>query len=834
MRRTSGHIWAWVGLFVAFAVLVVAAALNLGAAERRLSLTGPFKAETEQSGTRALIVELRPMLPLRRGFTSGGDSNFNPQESTLQVQINGTPLDRPHSLHDLIRHEGGGAFSHWGEHLIFSLPTGVPNDASTRLDIHFNLYLHPRASDLALLLGVACAFVLLRRFHRENPVAYGERMARFLTSWGWVLQGVLVFCLLAALGYLGTVVAGVWSGFALPNTALFRWWPQWNGLALHEPAFGHVILALGLAGVAGAWVAVSSPASARAYARLEDRLAASFNRYGVLFVLALFLYSVGATWAGIPRPEDFSGSAIAGLLPFSDAHGHYEQIYFQAMGGSWEPFIARRPLAASFRGVLVAVVEFNNFHYLMLQTSALAIATFFASRAVVAWRGVWAGLTFLGLVFIVVRPYLPTNLTEPLGLFWALTAIPFLIRALRFERLRDAALTIHLSLWALLTRMGAMFTLPAMGLWVIFSRSGSRRDVLRAMLSVGGLVFINVVLISGMSKLYGTAGGAVGSNFSHTICGLAHGRDWSGCGEIYAGQLAAMHTEAEQANFFYAMAQAKFLEQPGLLLDRLWQGEMYFLSRIWKQMLSGYSGAIPKAFPSIVWSLVALAGLVGVMRRQSAKHEGKFWLLFLTGLAASAPFVIFDDGWRVLCASFVVLALLLSCGYASPLHQPTAQLPRRQRVSDLFHYTLLALVMALCLTVPAFVHEQDWLGRHQMPHLKLEPDEDLILGTRRMAGFLVVPDGQVLPTAVPAIHHSAFVQIVRSSGIERYDALVTPAPIHRPPFAIAAAIPVHRRTNGLLILPPEVFTSLDDRLWRIRFESTRYWSTVTDATPVSP
>lgn len=836
MRRTSRHIWAWVGLCVAFSVLALATALSLGTIERRLSLTGPFKAETEQPGTRALIVELRQTLPLRRAFTSGGDSPRNPQESTLQVQINGTPLDRPHSPHDLIRYEGGGAFSHWREHLIFSLPTGVPNDASTRLDIRFNLYLNRAVRELALLLGVACGFVLLRRFRRKNPVAFGERVAHFLTPLGWALQGLLVLCLLAALGFLGTVVAGMWSGFALPNTALFRWWPQWNGLALYEPAFGHVILTLGLAGVVGAWVAVSSLASARAYAHLEAQLAASFNRYGVIFVLALFLYSVGATWAGIPRPEDFSGSAIAGLLPFNDANGHFQHVFSQVLKGHWEPFIARRPLAASFRTVVVAGVGFSNFYFLLAQAVALAVATFFAARAVMAWRGFWAGLTFLGLAFILVRPYLPTNLTEPLGLFWALVSIPFLVRAIRFSRVGDAATAFHLTWWALLTRMGAMFTLPAMGLWVIVSRWGSRREVLRATLLVAALVLANAALISGLSRLYGTTSGAVGSNFSHTICGLTHGTNWTGCGEIYARELQERVSEADQASLYYEKARENFLNDPFVLFDRLWQGEKYFLGGLWSKTLSGYSGSVPATFPASLWLLFALTGVTWTIRRRQERRERWFWFFFLAGLAASAPFVIFDDGWRVLCASFVIWALFLSTGFTSPLHQDSTETSLHQSAVDRLHRGVLCLVAVLCVVVPWFAYQQDLLGKPKVAVTDLASDEEVFLGSRHMAGFLVVPDGEVLPIQVPALHESEFVKIVRNSGIEQYEPLVTPQPIHTPPYAVVSAIPLFQRHHGLLVLPPEVFTRLDGTMWRLRLQQNKaqFWINVTEATPVSP
>lgn len=830
----GGYQWvAWVCVSFAGALIVVAVVLGFGVVEREMTIGGPFKAESDSVRNHALIVDLRPALPLSKVFSSGGDSTHNPRASELKVYVDGVPLAQPHSLHDRIRQEGGGAFSHWGDNLIFSLPQGIANSRAARLEVQFPLSFHPRSLAIAIFLGVLGGFILLRQFRQQDPQAYHMRTASALMMLGHALQGLLLFCLLATFAFFGSVFLGWWSGFALPNTAFFHWWPQFNRLALLEPSFGHVILVVAMIGVGAAWLASTMGQQGRAFANVEARLAAGFRRYGVIFITGLFLYSVGATWAGIPRPEDLAGNAIAGLLPFNDANGHFQHVYLQAIKGNWDPFIARRPLAAAFRTVVVAGVEYNNYHFLMLQTVVLAVATFFATRAVIAWRGIWAGLTFLGLAFILVRPYLPTNLTEPLGIFWALVSVPFLVRAIRSNRLGDAAAGFHLTLWALLTRMGAMFTLPALGLWVVVSRWGARREVFRATLVVGALLLVNVALVSGLSRLYGTAGGAVGSNFSDTICGLTHGTDWTGCGTIYAEQMKSVASEAERANFFYAKAAEKFINAPKVLFGRLLEGERYFLSHISQQLLSGYTGSIPHSFPINLWWLFSIVGMAWVMRHRREKHEGKFWLLFIVGLAASAPFVIFDDGWRVMCVSFVVLALLLASGFASPLHQPAASPSTQAHGVRKGHLSALALVAVLCVGVPTLVYQRDWLSIRKIPPQELAKNEEIFLGTRRMSGFLVVPDGQALPKQVPAIHESNFVKIIRNSGIEQYEALVTPKPIHQPPFAIVSAIPLNQRTHGLLIIPPEVFASLDDKLWRFRLAEGKYWIKVTEATPVS-
>lgn len=824
---------AWVIFCLSAAVIAFAVVLGFGVIERQLVANGPFQSEAGSAGSHALVVDLRPALPFRRVFSSGGDSKNYPYGSTLRAWINDVQLDSPHSAHDLIRLRGGGTFSHWGEHLIFSLPQGVPNSAAVKLEVHFALKLHYLITRVALCIAAASGMLLLWQFRRRDPTSFTERFARYVTVLGnglRVLQGI---AFAAAFVFLCSMVVGWWSDFALPNTAIFRWWPTIQDLGLREPFAGHALLLFSMIGVGTAWVA-SLIGRGNAFAEIEGRLTSDFRRFGLFLVVGLYLFSVGATWAGIPRPQDLNGNAIAGLLPFNDANGHFQHIYLQAMEGAWHPFVARRPLAAALRTVAVAGVDYNNFHFLMLQAGALAVATFFAARAVADWRGIWAGLTFLGLTHILLRPYLPTNLTEPLGLLCALVSIPFLVRAIRHGRLGDTAIGFHLTLWALMIRMGGMFTLPAMAAWAVLREWPARARIVRALFVVILVVVANFALVTGLSKLYGTTDGALGSNFSHTICGLTHGTDWTGCGKIYADELKAFATEAGQAHLFYTKAGEMLTQRPGIFFGRLLEGGEYFFLQIWRSMLIGYTGTLPDFFPLTFWWIFAACGLIWVLRSRQEKHERSFWALFVLGLTVSAPFVIFDDGWRVLCASFPLLFVLIASGFTSPVSNALAQGQARQEVTTGWrHYFVLASIAGLCLVVPNIVYRTDWLGRRQLPQLELGQGEDIFLGTRRMSGFVVMPDGEELPHNVPAIHHAAFVQIVRYSGIEQYEPLVTPTPIDRPPFAIVSAIPVNRKTSGLLILPAEVFSALDDRPWLFRFTGGGVWPRVVEARPLA-
>lgn len=834
MNTKKFQLLAWSILSLSIVFLMVSAVLSFGIIERKLVFTGPFNAESDVLKSQSLIIDLRSDLRWRRLFSTGGDSANNPNASKLRVFVNGLEIKRPHSPHDVIRADGGGGFSHWKNHLIFSLPAGVTNSSLTQLEVHHSLYLEPKLIGVALFATVLGAGLLLRQLYRREQKIYNIYIYSAVLVIGYVLQFGLLLAMLAAIFFNASTIAGWSAGYVLPNTAFFRWWPELNALAINEPFFGHVILCLAMLGCGASWLAISLGPQGQSFAQVELRLTQGFRRYGFFFVAALFLYSVGATWSGIPRPQDLGGNAIAGLLPFNDANGHFQHVYLQAIKGEWEPFVARRPLAAAFRTIAVAAVDYNNFYFLMLQVIALATATFFAVRAVMAWRGLWAGLTFLGLAFIQVRPYLPTNLTEPLGIFWALVSIPFLVRAIRFNRLGDVVSAFHLTVWALMTRMGAMFTLPALGLWAVLSQRGSPNKISQVIFGLISLTLVNIVVVSSLSKLYGTQAGAVASNFSTVICGLTHGVNWTGCGLIYNKELNSLTTESAQASLYYSKAKEKFLNEPSVLFDRLLEGESQFVGGIWTRILTGYTGSIPDLFPTPLWWLAVISGIIWLIRYKCEEHEGFFWLFFLTGLAASAPFVIFDDGWRVLCASLVVVSLLLACGFTSPFQQIFIQSAPYQAKVQKYHVVLLLLVAILCLAVPGLTHKYDRLGMLNYPKIELREDEELFLGMRRMSGFMVIPDGQAFPKHVPAIHESDFISVVRYSGIEQYESLVTPSPIYQPPFAIVSAIPVNQRTHGLLIMPPSVFFALDEKLWRFRLQigSGQFWVKVLEATPV--
>src|SRR6202000_517397 len=127
--------------------------------------------------------------------------------------------------------------------------------------------------------------------------------------------------------------------------------------------------------------------------------------------------------------------------------------------------------------------------------------------------------------------------------------------------------------------------------------------------------------------------------------------------------------DASVSKLLYARAFEKFMSDPSIFFRRFLEGERYFLSNFWSVTLTGYTGRLPRVFPKVFWIIFSMAGIVWVMISRRERRELSFWLLMLGSIALSAPFIIFDDGWRTICTSFVLVALLVASGFATPTTQ---------------------------------------------------------------------------------------------------------------------------------------------------------------------
>jgi hypothetical protein len=655
----------------------------------------------------------------------------------------------------------------------------------------------------------------------------------------FLLRVLLHGATVGAFMYLASIGVAAAIGFALPTTALMRWSPAVSWLATYDYYVIYSLLLIVMLCVVSSWLATWSGVAA---ASAEDiYLTRQLNRWGLLLACCFFVFSLSAPWSGLPREGDFGAASIAGLIPFSDAGGYFASAHDYFKDGFFSSFALRRPFAAAGRTLLLALGNFSYASMLLLQAVLLATATWFGARAISRWRGPWAGLVYFCISFLILRSFIATSLTEPIGLFWALFAIPFVIEGLRKGSWPLALLGLTFTSVALMTRMGAMFLMPMLALWMLW-RFGTNWLAKLGLAAGTVAVFAAVIGVNfAIERLYGHDRPATGENFSYTICGLSIGGDWSECPKRYSTELKELPPgERALTTFLYHKAFDNIRDNASPFLGRLGLGAGAFISSLPSTMLRGYLHVpLPWWFSTLIFYLICAFGLIYVVVMRGEKGELGFWILISLGVVASAAVVYFDDGRRVLAVAYPFLATLVASGFKTPRTVIIRDPKPSHRLVSLGLATLLGGAVVLCAGPRAVVGALQHTNLSDTQHPKL-PNVHYLRGGRRVTGFLVVANDDVLRTEVPSMHLSDFMEIVRRSNIEIYQGLVHPEVPHLPfGFIVSARVEKTATSNFSYIVPPEVLLRNTPSIWQFtvkpwqrRPEGSVYWYMVTDAKPI--
>lgn len=762
-------------------------------------------------------------------------------KSRLVLLEDDRPLAAPHSLHAEIAEKGAGRYSHWGtvskdgDWLIFSASdstdprtNGRKYEAIRELGLNASL----RAAMLIAALSMAVGTLLLARdFLYSDLTRFVAWQRQWLLRTGGALSEILPFLAniirvapaisgfglviaattLATLYAIITALAAV-DNWALPSTAAIVQFPIWAAIAMSEPYSAEIVL-----WVAGVALIIGWALRSKVTARFDSYLERLLLIVGVPIIFCLLVLSASAQWSGLSRPGDLSGIAIAGLIPFSDANGYWADANDVVKDGTFSAFSARRPLAQVFRTTLVAASGFNYATMVIVQCTALAAAIAFATLSVVRWLGLWAGIAFGALVYVTARDYATTSLTEPIGLFWALIAIPFFIEALRTNSFAHAAVAIAVFSISLTVRMGSMFTLPALLLWVIVSLRKDRINQMRGAALVGLAVLTIVGLNLGAARLYTKDLALVGGNFSYTVCGISIGGIWSDCGRIYEQEIpkAALADEKAMNAFMYRKALENIVANPSVAAVRLADASIAFVKALPSVLTRGYMEA-PPIWGSTTPVLIVLA-CIGLLRaaRTMSQAESLFWLLFWSSAIVSAGFVFFDDGKRIMIGIYPLACLFVVRGWrgAGPIPANSLQRPlvMRARTGAAFVGGICLAGLLAPLVAQQFVRPSDYVLRPEN-----SAEDHFVFGGRRVTGVLVVADDQPRLPEAPTLLLSEFVRIIEQSGIEIYQHLVTPSPPQTPfAFIQSPSVVLGEPTTHQFITPPDVLTKPVAR-WRLR------------------
>ncbi len=552
------------------------------------------------------------------------------------------------------------------------------------------------------------------------------------------------------------------------------------------------------------------------------------------------LLCISAMWAGLLRHGDPNASNIGGLVPFSDAANYLAAAFDQRKDGVWNVPALRRPLAASFRSVLLLFGDFSLQYMLILQAALVAGAACFAANAIMMWRGVWAAIAFFALTYIYGRYFVPTTLTEPFGLFWALLSIPYFIRAFGDRSASAALVAFAMTATALMTRMGSMFTIPALLVWLVWQFGNDTKAKLR----IGATAAVILLGIFGTNSLlqraYGSANSSMTGNFAYVLCGLSLGTGWEGCPKKLGPPLAGSEDAVTQK--LYAEAWKNLRADPTPFLQRLVDNVDEFRTKFSEVLWRGYGKVEePDWLPRVALTALSLIGLCYGATR-IAGVELSFWALLWASILASSAVIYFDDGNRAFAASQPMIALFFALGLSirktQPLQRSAHARPARSGVLVL----LVAAIFFICL--PWVTHRfasNDALA-NKAPSVK--PNEAVVFGGRQMSGFLVVANDAPLRHDVPSVHLADFEAIIAASGVESNQDLLHPT-LPPLPFGFVFAPRVEKgvESGRLYIIPAEVLERRDVRAWHFHLKkwgdlrsvyNYEYWQYVTMAEPWRP
>jgi hypothetical protein len=852
-------------LFCPLALLaLVALALHLGVWQKEFKIAGPFAAESSPARHSLLLAVPQDMRPKWWVESLLSDDNRHPHRSDLRLWIDGHEMGPPHTAHETIRNGGTTSFSHWGTSVYFSLPPGVQNSSETiatlgyrvRPPFWLTLALAVASGSIAwLLYHDALRFLLqspnhattfVRRIPHSRAVisflqGFERVTATALRAPYGILAALCCAAMIASAAYVFVSLFALATGWALPTTALILWSPIAQWAAQKEPYLGYLLVTLAGFGATVTWIA-SSKAHCRQVEADELSLRRLLAWCGFPIVTCAFVFCISTMWAGIVRPGDPHFANIGGLVPFTDAANYLAAAHDQAKDSFWNFVALRRPLAAAFRSVLLVFGNFSLHFVLLIQACMIAGAVCFAAHSVMRWRGIWAGIAFFALTYIYARTFVPTTFTEPLGLFWALLSIPFFIEAFVSGAALPALMAFTMTTIALMTRMGSMFTIPALMVWLVWKFGRGTAAKLRIFAAAVCIVLGILGLNSLLGRAYGTAGqNSSSGNLAYVVCGLTMGTDWQGCLPKLASEGKTLQGGEEAfTGHLYSMAWDNFRAEPGVFFERLTDGAEEFATHFPNVIWEGYGTAIaePDWLFRNTLTAICLIGLLYIAVLRTRAIELTFWALLWTSIVASSSIVYFDDGSRALAASHPLIALFFAMGMSSPVLTPE----RSFLSSRMPRYGALGLIVAAGLFV--FV---PWMAHHFSPieamvggGLFQKQDEAVVFGGRRMSGFLVVEDGIPLRRDLPMLHLADFNAIIRQSDVESYQGLLNPVmpPL---PFGLVFAPRLEKGVDSgyLYIVPAEVIERRDVPVWRLHLKKWgykpsgygEYWFYVTQAEP---
>src|SRR5262245_4831710 len=640
-----------------------------------------------------------------------------------------------------------------------------------------------------------------------------------------------------SLAYLISILISLGLGHALPAASLPRFFPGLEGY-LHAASFRNLFLGWAVIGALWSWLTAPRAIHAQALARPVKAFTARLARSGGVFCITAAIFLIlSSYWLGY----DSGAFSIAGMAPYSDGNGYWSEpeqvlrgnlwptsisnLSISSISDLWTPISMQRPVAAALRLVLLYLGQ-NYTGMLLVQAGALSLAMCLAVLAVGRWRGLWAGAAFAGLAFTTLKTWIGASSTESLGLILCLLSLPILITGLRRRSLPWLLVGLAGLWFALLSRMGAMFLVPAFGLWLLWAfrkQQGAWKKILLAgaIIAVSGLAYSYAY-----KNMYSEDNISLGGNFAYSLCGMTLGGNW-GTPYAHYPELKQMG-HVEQHTFLYSKAWENLRQDPTPFLRVLKQNIASFATigtiygGLARLTWAGYEfhpwGKAENILPYGVLCLVIPGALLIIVGRRLPGELSLYMAVFL-GIWSSSAIVLQDDGIRVLSSAAPLLWLIGASCFVVPegilAFKGAGQALPRQTPAKVCA-VLLAAFLAIAFILPACIGEGE---TRQAP-------QDALAGGASIAGLLVVPNGAPLPLDVPALSEERFNMLFK----DKLPFLRPKAACPKPPFVLGSML------TNFIIGPPELLQKPEVDFWVVerRHIETNDWMTIVEITKAEP
>jgi len=388
------------------------------------------------------------------------------------------------------------------------------------------------------------------------------------------------------------------------------------------------------------------------------------GRWSLLLVFAASAAFFGLALGGLWASGQSEPYVVSGLIPYNDAATYTIDANRLLDGERLSVMASRRPFYTGTLGAILGLTGRNLQDATAVLVFLLAISCAYLVLEVRRIRGSAAGAVTMWIMFLFVRRFTGTTMTETLGLSLGALGLALILLGIYRDKLFDLLAGLFVFTLALNVRAGAFFVLPLIILWIgwLFRR-GKSFGWKEAGFALG-VVVIAFGLNSMILKFIGVPGGMLFANFSESLYGLAAGGErWA---EVYIRYPEIMQLpETLRYQEIYRLSFELILADPmNLVRGMLHQWGLLF-SDTWFSVYAYVGGENLDGNRYVHWGLygLCLLSLVQAVRNWRVPLNA-FLLVTVFGILISVPFVPPGDAhkMRAFAATIPMLAFLPAVG----------------------------------------------------------------------------------------------------------------------------------------------------------------------------